>query len=154
MIGVFVDQDHRQQARARVATGDGVERRRRLADLLAGPAAELLAHMLGDEQLPRHHVQRLRDILADLRELGAATARATGWSWMHDAPALQVIGEIPARRRPPHMALHGIGPLRFGLGLAGCRNEVFELQLQLIDQALAALRARAVQLALILAITN
>jgi len=40
------------------------------------------------------------------------------------------------------MALHGIGPLRFALASPAGRNEVFELQLQLIDQALAALRAR------------
>ncbi len=148
MIGVFVDQDHRQQTRPRVAPGDRVERSRRLADLLAGPAAELLAHMLGDEQLPRHHVERLGDVLADLGELVAAAARAAGRRGMHDAPAWQMIGEVPARLRPPHMALYGIGPLRFGLCLAGCRDQIFELQLQLIKQPLAALRARAVQLAL------
>ena len=73
-----------------------MERSRRLGDLLAGPAAELLPHMFGDEQLPRHHIQRLGDILADLREFGAATARAAGWSGMHDAPARQVIGKVAA----------------------------------------------------------
>jgi hypothetical protein len=45
---------------------------------------------------------------------------------MHDAPAWQMIGEIPPRRRPPQMASHGIGPLRFGLGRF--RDHVFELQ--------------------------
>ncbi len=148
MIGVFVDQDHCQQARACEATGDGVEWSRRLADLLAGPAAELLTHVLGNEHLPRHHVERLGDVLADLRELVAAAAQAAGRRGMHDAPAGQMIGEIPPRRRPPQMASHRIGPLRFGLCLARFRDHVFELQFQLIEQALAALRARAVYLAL------
>src|ERR1022692_1990805 len=103
MIGVFVDDYHCQQAWAGEATGNGVERSRWLADLLAGPAAELLAHMLGDEHLPRHHVERLGDVLADLRKLVAAAARAAGRRGMHDASARQMIGEIPPRRRPPHV---------------------------------------------------
>src|SRR6266446_1978163 len=68
-----------------------------MPNLLAGPAAELLPHMFGDEQLPRHHVQRLGDILADLRKLCAATARAAGRSRMNDAAARQVIGKVAAR---------------------------------------------------------
>ena len=76
MVGVFLDQHHRQQARTRKAARDRMERRRRLRDRLARPAAELLAHMLGHEPLPRHDIERLGDILADLRELGAAAARA------------------------------------------------------------------------------
>jgi hypothetical protein len=51
VIGVFVDQDHRQQARPGEAPGDRMEGRRRLGDLLAGAAAELLPHMFSDEQL-------------------------------------------------------------------------------------------------------
>src|SRR5262249_39398198 len=38
--------------------------------LLAMPAAELLPHMLGHEPLPRHDVERLGDVFADLRQLG------------------------------------------------------------------------------------
>src|SRR5215468_795828 len=45
MVGIFVDKDHRQQARPGKAACDRVERRRRLRDLLASPAAELLPHM-------------------------------------------------------------------------------------------------------------
>ena len=41
VIGVFVDQDHRQQARPSKAACDRVERCRRLCDRLAGSAAEL-----------------------------------------------------------------------------------------------------------------
>src|ERR1700681_923233 len=102
--------------------------------------------MLGDEQLPRHHVECLGDVLADPRELVTAAARAAGRRAMHDTPAWQMLGEAPARRRPPHVAVYGIGWRRFALCLAGCRDHVFELQLQLINQALAALRARGVQL--------
>ena len=50
--------------------------RRRLGDCLAGPAAELLAHMLGDEPLPGDDIEGFGDILADFRELAAAAARA------------------------------------------------------------------------------
>jgi hypothetical protein len=55
MVGVLLDQHHRQQARAREAARDRVEWRRRLRDRLTRPAAELLAHVLGHEPLPRHH---------------------------------------------------------------------------------------------------
>jgi hypothetical protein len=69
MVGVFLDHHHGQQARAGKAARDRVEWRRRLRDRLARPAAELLPHMLGHEPLPRHHIERLADILADLDEL-------------------------------------------------------------------------------------
>jgi hypothetical protein len=69
MIGVFVDQDHRQQARPGKAPRDHMERGGRLRDLLAMPAAELLPHMLGHEPLPRDDVERLGDVFADLRQL-------------------------------------------------------------------------------------
>ena len=67
---------------------------------------------------------------------------------MHNAPAWQMVGKVAPRVRPPRVALHGIGPLRFGLCLARFHDHVFELQFQLIEQTLAALRARAVYLAL------
>lgn len=59
-----------------------------------------------------------------------------------------MIGETPPFRRPPQMASYRIGPLRFGLGLTRFHDQVFELQFELIEQALAALRAQAVYLAL------
>ena len=102
--------------------------------------------MFGDKHLPRHHVQRLGDILADLRESGAAAARAAGRRGMHDAPARQVSGEVPARPGPRE-ALHRVAG-RLGHILAGRRSQFLQLQFQLIEQALAALRARAKQLAL------
>jgi hypothetical protein len=124
-----------------------MKRRRRLSDLLAGAAAELLPHMFGDEHLPRHHIQRLGDILADLRESAAAAARAAGRRGMHDAPARQVGGEVPARLGPLEALNRDAGRLGLGCILAGRRGQFLQLQLQLIEQALAALRARAEQLA-------
>ena len=45
MLAVLLEQDHRQQARAGPAARERMERRRRLADLLAVAAGELLAHV-------------------------------------------------------------------------------------------------------------
>ncbi len=120
-----------------------MERRRRLRDLLARAAAELLAHVLGNEPLPRHHVERRGDVLAVLGELGAAAPLArSGRRRVHDPPARQVIGEVPPRRPAPHKALDpDAGALRFDLVFARRRGRFLELQLQLFEQALTALRA-------------
>ena len=48
MRSVFAEQDLRQELRSGAAASDRMERRRRLGDLLAGPAGKLLAHMLND----------------------------------------------------------------------------------------------------------
>jgi hypothetical protein len=87
MVGVFLDQHHRQQARAGKAPGDRMEGGGRLRDRLAGPAAELFPNMLGHEPLPWNHVERLGDILADLGELAAAAARARGRRGVNNLPA-------------------------------------------------------------------
>jgi hypothetical protein len=72
VIGILVDQDHCQQARPGKAACDCVKRRLRLRYRLARPAAELLSHMLGHEPLPRDHVERLGDVLANLAKFAAA----------------------------------------------------------------------------------
>jgi len=69
MIGIFVHQDHRQQTRPGKAARNGMERSGRLRDRLASPTAELLPYVLGHEPLPRHHVECLGDVFADLGEL-------------------------------------------------------------------------------------
>ena len=61
MLPELLEQDHRQQAGTGPAAGDHMERRRRLADLLAVPAGELLADMLDHLPLARDHLQRLGD---------------------------------------------------------------------------------------------
>ena len=52
-----------------------MEGRRRLRDLLAVPARELLSHRLDDLPLARDHFQRLGDVLAQLRQLRRSAAR-------------------------------------------------------------------------------
>ena len=67
--GELVADDHRQQARAGAPARDGMVRRRRLGDGLAGPAAELLPHRLHHLPLPGHHLQRLRDVFPQLDQI-------------------------------------------------------------------------------------
>ena len=64
MLAKLLEQNHRQQAWPCPAAGDDVERRRRLADLLAITAGELLADVL--DHLPGFgdDLQRLGDVLA------------------------------------------------------------------------------------------
>ena len=149
MVGVLRDQDHRQQARPRIAACDRVERRRRLRDPLAGAAGELLAHMLGHEPAPRLYVERLGDVLADLRQLGAAAARACRRCRINDALPRQVRREAAAYRLAPRMAFNrNARLLDLDLVLGGRRDQFLELQLQLVEQPLTALRTRAEVLAL------
>ena len=143
MVGVFLHQHHRQQARAGKAARDRVERRRRLRDRLAGPATELLPHMLGHEPLPGDDVERLGDILADLGELAPAAARTRRRRRVNNPSARQVGREVAPRPRAPREALH-LDARRLGLRLilARRRSQFLELQFQLIDKPLAALGAR------------
>jgi hypothetical protein len=128
-----------------------VERRRRLADRLAGPARELLAHVLHDLPLPRHHFQRLGDVFAELGEAGRAAAGAGGRT-RHDHPlARQMRRQRPARW-PPAGGSTRRGVLvagRFGGDrvLRGGGLELLELQLHLLEQPRLALAALAVELA-------
>src|SRR6516225_12303645 len=105
-----------------------MERRRWLCDRLARPAAELLAHMLGHEPLPRHHIERLGDILANLGELGAATTRTARRRRMNDAPTRQIGWKVAPRRLTPREAPH-LDALRLGLHLllSGSRRQFLEL---------------------------
>src|SRR6516165_5617288 len=62
-----------------------MERCRRLADLLAVPAGELLADVLDHLPLVWDRFQRLRDGLAEFAQPVAAAALARRWS-RHDHP--------------------------------------------------------------------
>jgi hypothetical protein len=66
MLPVLLEQDHRQQTWAGPAAGDHMKGGRRLADLLAVAAGELLADVLDHLPAPRDHLQRLGDVLAQL----------------------------------------------------------------------------------------
>jgi hypothetical protein len=67
-----------------------MEPRRWLGNRLAAPAAGLVADGLDHFPLPRHHLQRLGDILAQLGELAAA-ARAGARRGDHDALAADAL---------------------------------------------------------------
>ena len=66
MQAVLGEQDMGQQLRPGAAARDRMRRRRRLGDRLAAPARELLAHVLDHLPLPRHQLQRLGHVLAEL----------------------------------------------------------------------------------------
>ena len=152
MLAVLLEQDHRQQVGAGPAARRRVERRRRLRDLLAIPAGELLAHRLDHLPPARDHLQRLGHILADLRQLLRAAARAGGRSGHHHPLARQVRGERLAGRPSPGEALDLGGLRRRLLGrqlvLGRARLELVELEFQLVEKTLLALRAPTVDLAL------
>ena len=64
----LLEHDHRQEARPRPSPRDDMERRRRLRDLLAIAAGELLPHRLDHLPLTGLRFQRARHILAELAQ--------------------------------------------------------------------------------------
>jgi hypothetical protein len=146
-----INQKHSQRVRSRKAACDRMERRGRLRDRLAGPAAELVAHMLGHEPLSRNDIDGLGDILPHLRQLIAAAAWTGGRHRVNDARARQVIRKVAPRRLAALKTLNG-DDWRFRLGsvLASICSQLLELQFQLIDEPLAApLRAETTSTRLI-----
>ncbi len=150
MLPVLLEQDHRQQARAGPAARDHMERRRRLADLLAVAAGEFLADVLDHLPLPRDHLQRLGDVLAQLAQPRAAAALAGGRSRLDHPLARQMLGEGLARRalagEGHDIRRLGRGALGGDLVLAGRTLEFLEGQLHLVEQPHRAFRALAVEL--------
>jgi hypothetical protein len=147
----LLEQDHRQQAWAGPAAGQDMEGRRRLADLLAIAAGELLAGVLDHLPLPGNDLQRLGDVLAQLAPPRAAAAQANRRPRLDHPLAQQMLGKGLARR-----ALAGEGHDIRGLGhgvlggdlVLGRRTlELLEGQRHLIDQLHTAFRALAVELA-------
>ena len=91
MLPELLEQDHRQQARAGKAARNGMERRRRLRDRLAFPAGEALANRLDHLPLARNDLQRLGDVLAQLRQF-VRTAAGARRGRDHHALARQMLG--------------------------------------------------------------
>ena len=152
MLAELLEQDHRQQARARPTARRWVEGSRRLGDPLAVPAGELLASGLDHLPLARDDFQRLGDVLAELRDPPGAAAVAGGGRFDHHPLARQMLrkrltNRAPARerahwRRSPRRGL--LGPeLVFG----GGRLELLELQLELVEEPRLALRLLTIELA-------
>ena len=125
-----------------------MERRRRLGDRLALPAGEPLAHRLDHLPLTGDDLERLGDVLAELRQLRRTAARAALRRRDHDPLARQMLGERLARRPP---ALEGFddgrrrGAFRRQLVLGRVGLGVLQLHLQLVEEPLLAFRARAIE---------
>lgn len=147
----LVEQNRRQQLWADEAARRGMERRRRLADLLAIAAGELFAHCLDDLEAARDLLQRLGHILADLRQPRSAAAGAARRSLDNDALVFDVVRPGLAYRPLAREGAHALGLRRRGLSrkliLARRGGEFFEFQFQLFDQTSRALGALPVQFA-------
>ena len=129
-----------------------MERRRRLADLLAVPAGELLPHRLDHLPLTRLRFQRARHIFAELAQASAAAAFARRRRVDHHALARQVVGErialgALARKSATLVVLAtACSAAKFVFCRAGF--QLFEGERQLIDQPRRAFRFLAVDLTL------
>src|SRR5579872_518035 len=104
MLTELLEHDHGEQARAGPSPCNGMERRWRLADLLAVTAGELLPHRLDHLPLARHHFQRPRHVLAELAQAIAAAALASGRRIDHHPFPWKVLGERLALGLPPGTA--------------------------------------------------
>src|ERR1700709_584288 len=93
MLTEFLKQDHRQQIRARPSSGNHMERRRWLADLLTVLAGELLPHRFDHLPLARNRFQGLGHVFAQLAQTLSATAVASGRRIDHHALAREVLWE-------------------------------------------------------------
>ena len=151
MHAELVEQDRRQQLRTDEAARRGMERRRRLADLLAIAAGELLPHRLDQLEAARDLLQRLGHILAQLRQPRSAAAGTARRGLDDDALAFDVVRPRLAHRPLAREGAHGLRLRRGGLCgkliLARRGDEFFELQFQLLDQPRRALGALPVQFA-------
>ena len=151
VLAVLLEHDRRQQVGARPAPGCRMERRRRLGDLLARPAGELLAHRPDHLPAARDNLQRLGNVLADLRQLLRAAAPAGCRRGHHHPLARQVRGERLASRPTAGEPLDLRGVRRGQLGrqlvLRRARLKLVELEFELVEKPRLALRALAVEFA-------
>ena len=147
----LLEQDHRQEARTGPTTGDHMERRRRLADLLAVPAGKLLPDMLDHLPPPRNRLQRLGDVLAHFAQARPAAALAGRRRRLDHALAWQMLGKGLARRAPAGKAHYvrrlGHGALGGDLVLTGRALELLEPEFHLIEKSRRAFRTLAIKLA-------
>ena len=101
--------------------------------------------------LPRNDLQRLGDVLAQLAQPRAATAKANSRARLDHPLTRQMLGEGLARRtlagERHHIDGLGHGPLGGDLVLSGRTLELLERQLHLIEQTHRAFRALAIELA-------
>jgi hypothetical protein len=128
-----------------------MERCRRLIDLLAVAAGELLPDRLDHLPLPGDHLQRLGDVLAHLDDARGAAAGAGRRRLDHHPLARQMRGKRLASRTAALEGGHGggagRGPFGGDLVLGGGGFKLFELEFHLLDQPGAAFGAVAVLIA-------
>ena len=152
VLAELLEHDHREQARARPASRDRVERRRRLADLFAVPAGELLPHRLDHLPPPGRRLQRPRHVLAELVQAMAAAARASRRRIDHHPLARQMVGKGVALGAAAGEGAHRRrlrGRLfRRQLVFSGARRQLLKLERQLVDQPHRPFRPLPVDLAL------
>ena len=152
VLAELLEHDHRQQAWASPASCHGMERCRRLADLLAVAARELLAHRLDHLPLTRHRFQRSGHVFAELTQATAAAAFARRRWIDHNALAGKMIGEGIAfgsrARKSANSRRPGDGFFGRKLVFGGAGFQLFKRKRQLVDQARRAFRSLPVDLAL------
>ena len=99
-----------------------------------------------------HHLQRLGHVLAHLHDLGRPTAGAGSGSLDDHTLARQIGGERLFHRMTPVKACHfaGLGRslVRLNGVLGGCRLQLLELKLQLINEPGGAFGTAAILLTL------
>jgi hypothetical protein len=152
MLAELLKHDHGQQAWTSPASCNGMERCRRLADLLAVAARELLPHRLDHLPLARHRFQRPGHVFAEFAQAIAAAAFTRHWRIDHHALAGKMIRERIAfgarARKSAHARRLGNSPLRRKFVFSRGGFQLFECQRQLVDQARRAFRPLPVDLAL------
>ena len=148
MLAELLEQDHRLKARASEAARRDMERRGRLRDRLALSAGEALADRLDHFPLARNDLERLRDILAELRKLRRTAAGAALRRCNHDPLARQMLRERLSRRPLAFEGFdggRGCGAFRRKFVLARIRLRVLQLHLQLVEEPFLALRAHPIE---------
>lgn len=93
---VLGEQDMGQQLGPCTPARNRMRGSRRLGDRFAGPADELLAHVLDHLPLARNELQRLGHVLANLAQSAVAAAWAGGRHWIDNALPRQMLRQRPA----------------------------------------------------------
>ena len=133
----LLEEQHCQQVGASPAPRCGVEGGRRLADLLAVAAGELLADGLDHLPLPGNDLQRLGDVLAHLHDAPRSATAAGGRGFDHHALPGQMLGERLAGWTAAFESRNrGLrrGGIRLCPILPKVRLQILELHLELFNQ--------------------
>jgi hypothetical protein len=137
MLAELLKYDHRQQAGSGPSSCDSMERRWRLANLLAVATAELLSHRLDHFPLAWRTFQRSRHVFTEFAQAVAAAALAGLRRIDHHPFAREMLGERLAfatlARKSTYSRRPGDSPFRGKLVFSRSRLELFERQRQLLN---------------------